>query len=103
MGGLHHVLGGSAPQRGVTARVAFADDSYLVREGVASVLQGTVEVELLARVGDPAGPFAAVALSSLILLAGQRPLAPARALAKIDHRPGGCRCRQSPSCRPSAR
>jgi DNA-binding NarL/FixJ family response regulator len=42
-------------------RVVFADDSYLVREGVAGLLQETAEVELLASVGNPVELFAAVA------------------------------------------
>ena len=45
----------------VTVRVLFADDSYLVREGVAGLLQETAEVELLASVGNPVELFAAVA------------------------------------------
>jgi len=42
-------------------RVVFADDSYLVREGVAGLLHETAEVELLASVANPVELFAAVA------------------------------------------
>jgi DNA-binding NarL/FixJ family response regulator len=45
----------------MTVRVVFADDNYLVREGVAGLLEETSEVELLAAVADQAGLLAAVA------------------------------------------
>lgn len=42
-------------------RVVFADDNYLVREGVAALLNETAEIELVAVVGDPQALLAAVA------------------------------------------
>ena len=45
----------------MTVRVVFADDNYLVREGVAGLLTETPEIELLESVGDPAALHAAVA------------------------------------------
>jgi DNA-binding NarL/FixJ family response regulator len=45
----------------MTVRVVFADDNYLVREGVAGVLSEADEVELLESVADPEALLAAVA------------------------------------------
>jgi DNA-binding NarL/FixJ family response regulator len=45
----------------MTVRVVFADDSYLVREGVANLLHETDGVELLAAVANPVELLAAVA------------------------------------------
>ena len=45
----------------MTVRVVFADDNYLVREGVAGLLTETPEIELLESVGDSAALHAAVA------------------------------------------
>ena len=45
----------------VTVRVVFADDSYLVREGVSGLLQETPEIEILAAVSNPVELLAAVA------------------------------------------
>jgi DNA-binding NarL/FixJ family response regulator len=45
----------------MTVRVVFADDNYLVREGVAGVLAEAEEIELLASVADPEALLAAVA------------------------------------------
>ena len=45
----------------MTVRVVFADDNYLVREGVAGILNETAEVELLESVADPVALLAAVA------------------------------------------
>jgi len=42
-------------------RVVFADDNYLVREGVAGILNEAAEVELLDAVADPVALLAAVA------------------------------------------
>ena len=42
-------------------RVVFADDNYLVREGVAGLLTETPEIELLESVGDPSALHSAVA------------------------------------------
>jgi DNA-binding NarL/FixJ family response regulator len=44
----------------MTIRVVFADDNYLVREGVAGVLSEAEEVELLESVADPEALLAAV-------------------------------------------
>ncbi len=41
-------------------RVVFADDNYLVREGVAGLLTETPEIDLVAAVGDPVDLLAAV-------------------------------------------
>src|SRR6187200_1953775 len=48
----------------MTVRVVFADDNYLVREGVAGILNETAEVELLESVADPESLLAAVATHS---------------------------------------
>ena len=45
----------------MTVRVVFADDNYLVREGVAGLLAASPDVELLECVGDPEALYAAVA------------------------------------------
>ena len=45
----------------MTLRVVFADDNYLVREGVAGLLTETPDIELVATVGDPVALLAAVA------------------------------------------
>jgi len=45
----------------MTVRVVFADDNYLVREGVAGILNEAAEVELLDAVADPVALLAAVA------------------------------------------
>ena len=45
----------------MTVRVVFADDNYLVREGVAGILNEADEVELLESVADPVALLAAVA------------------------------------------
>jgi DNA-binding NarL/FixJ family response regulator len=45
----------------MTVRVVFADDNYLVREGVAGLLTETAEVELVATVSDPVELHEAVA------------------------------------------
>jgi DNA-binding NarL/FixJ family response regulator len=45
----------------MTVRVVFADDNYLVREGVAGLLTETADVDLLATVADPVELHAAVA------------------------------------------
>ena len=45
----------------MTLRVVFADDNYLVREGVAGLLTETPEIELVETVGDPVALHAAVA------------------------------------------
>ncbi len=45
----------------MTVRVVFADDNYLVREGVVALLTETPDVELLESVGDPTALHAAVA------------------------------------------
>ncbi len=45
----------------MTVRVVFADDNYLVREGVAALLSVSPEVELLECVGEPEALYAAVA------------------------------------------
>jgi DNA-binding NarL/FixJ family response regulator len=42
-------------------RVVFADDNYLVREGVAGLLTETPDLELVETVGDPVALLAAVA------------------------------------------
>ena len=42
-------------------RVVFADDNYLVREGVAGLLTETPDLELVETVGDPVALHAAVA------------------------------------------
>lgn len=46
----------------MVVRVVFADDNYLVREGVAALLGEAPEVELVETVEDPAGLHRAVAL-----------------------------------------
>ena len=48
----------------MTVRVVFADDNYLVREGVAGVLDAAAEVDLLEAVTDPDALLAAVAKHS---------------------------------------
>src|SRR4051812_4905467 len=45
----------------MTVRVVFADDNYLVREGVAGILDAAAEVDLLEAVTDPEALLAAVA------------------------------------------
>jgi DNA-binding NarL/FixJ family response regulator len=45
----------------MTLRVVFADDNYLVREGVAGLLTETPGVDLVETVGDPVALHAAVA------------------------------------------
>jgi DNA-binding NarL/FixJ family response regulator len=45
----------------MTVRVVFADDNYLVREGVAGLLTETLDVDLVETVADPDALFAAVA------------------------------------------
>jgi DNA-binding NarL/FixJ family response regulator len=45
----------------MTVRVVFADDNYLVREGVVGILNEADEVELLESVADPVSLLAAVA------------------------------------------
>jgi DNA-binding NarL/FixJ family response regulator len=45
----------------MTLRVVFADDNYLVREGVAGLLNETPDIELVETVGDPVALHAAVA------------------------------------------
>jgi DNA-binding NarL/FixJ family response regulator len=45
----------------MTVRVVFADDNYLVREGVASLLTETSEVDLVETVADPEALHRAVA------------------------------------------
>src|SRR5215217_5939351 len=45
----------------MTVRVVFADDNYLVREGVAGLLTETPEVDLVETVGDPVALHEAVA------------------------------------------
>src|SRR6187402_3806514 len=45
----------------MTVRVVFADDNYIVREGVASLLRETAEVDLLETVADPESLHRAVA------------------------------------------
>jgi len=45
----------------MTVRVVFADDNYLVRQGVAGILSESAEVDLLESVADPEALFAAVA------------------------------------------
>jgi len=44
----------------MTLRVVFADDNYLVREGVAGLLTETPEIDLVGTVGDPVALLAAV-------------------------------------------
>jgi DNA-binding NarL/FixJ family response regulator len=44
----------------MTVRVVFADDNYLVRQGVAGVLSESAEVDLLESVADPEALLAAV-------------------------------------------
>ncbi len=44
----------------MTLRVVFADDNYLVREGVAGLLTATPDIELVETVGDPVALYAAV-------------------------------------------
>lgn len=46
----------------MVVRVVFADDNYLVREGVAALLGEAPEVELVETVEDPAGLHRAVAV-----------------------------------------
>jgi DNA-binding NarL/FixJ family response regulator len=46
----------------MTVRVVFADDNYLVREGVAALLAETTEIELAEAVADPDALQRAVAL-----------------------------------------
>ncbi|MCW2767493.1 MAG: LuxR family transcriptional regulator [Nocardioides sp.] len=45
----------------MTVRVVFADDNYLVREGVAGLLTETADIDLVETVADPAALLAAVA------------------------------------------
>ena len=45
----------------MTLRVVFADDNYLVREGIAGLLAEVPEIELVETVGDPVALHAAVA------------------------------------------
>ena len=45
----------------MTVRVVFADDNYLVREGVAGLLTETAEIDLVESVADPDALHAAVA------------------------------------------
>jgi DNA-binding NarL/FixJ family response regulator len=45
----------------VTLRVVFADDNYLVREGVAGLLTETAEIDLVEAVADPEALLRAVA------------------------------------------
>src|SRR4051812_37349844 len=45
----------------MAVRVVFADDNYLVREGVAGLLTETAEVELVETVADPVALHRAVA------------------------------------------
>src|SRR3954469_23013179 len=45
----------------MTVRVVFADDNYLVREGVAGLLTETAEIDLVDTVADPGALHAAVA------------------------------------------
>jgi DNA-binding NarL/FixJ family response regulator len=45
----------------MTVRVVFADDNYLVREGVAGLLTETPEIDLVETVGDPKALHDAVA------------------------------------------
>jgi DNA-binding NarL/FixJ family response regulator len=45
----------------MTVRVVFADDNYLVREGVAGLLTETAEIDLVETVADPGALHAAVA------------------------------------------
>jgi len=45
----------------MTVRVVFADDNYLVREGVAGLLTETAEIDLVESVADPGALHAAVA------------------------------------------
>jgi DNA-binding NarL/FixJ family response regulator len=45
----------------MAVRVVFADDNYLVREGVAGLLTETAGIELVETVADPAALLAAVA------------------------------------------
>jgi DNA-binding NarL/FixJ family response regulator len=46
----------------MTVRVVFADDNYLVREGVAGLLAETAEVDLVETVADPEALHRAVVL-----------------------------------------
>jgi DNA-binding NarL/FixJ family response regulator len=46
----------------MTVRVVFADDNYLVREGVAGLLTETAEIDLVETVADPEALHRAVAL-----------------------------------------
>ena len=46
----------------MTVRVVFADDNYLVREGVAALLTETAEIDLVETVADPEALHRAVAL-----------------------------------------
>ncbi len=46
----------------MTVRVVFADDNYLVREGVANLLTQTAEIELVETVADPEALLRAVAV-----------------------------------------
>lgn len=46
----------------MAVRVVFADDNFLVREGVAGLLNETAEVDLVETVGDPEALHRAVAL-----------------------------------------
>ena len=45
----------------MSLRVVFADDNYLVREGVAGLLTETPDIDLVETVGDPVALHAAVA------------------------------------------
>src|SRR4051812_44124020 len=45
----------------MTVRVVFADDNYLVREGVAGLLSEATEIDLVATVADPSSLHEAVA------------------------------------------
>ena len=47
----------------MTLRIVFADDNYLVREGVAALLSESVEIELLETVADAQALHRAVALN----------------------------------------
>jgi DNA-binding NarL/FixJ family response regulator len=44
----------------MTLRVVFADDNYLVREGVSALLSEAEDIELVATVGDPSSLLRAV-------------------------------------------
>ena len=89
----------------VTVRVVFADDNYLVREGVAGLLDEAAEVELLETVADPVALLAAVASTGPTRCSptsGCRPPSPPRASrppsgsARSSPRPA-CSCSRSTS------